>query len=119
MLKTTRKAGIEAGEWARVLAALRAGIDHGKLAHEVAARHPEDPGLAAHLLDLASACLWLAEGFPIADILTMLECGHRFDLSPAQCRAHAVEILWAAKNETDPLDEHPIPTQKERQYAAA
>lgn len=45
--------------------------------------------------DIASARQWLAEGAPISDVLTMLEVRHRFDLSSADCRAYAVEILRA------------------------
>lgn len=119
MLKTAPKPGIPAGELARVLAALRAGVAPGKLARDLASRHSEEPSLTARLLDLASACLWLADGVPVADVLTMLECRHRFELSPTQCRARAVEILWAAQHDIDPLDHHPIPTPKERDYAAA
>ena len=48
-------------------------------------------------LDIASARQWLAEGAPISDVLTMLEVRHRFDLSSADCRVYAVEILWAAQ----------------------
>jgi hypothetical protein len=119
MLKTAPNPRIPAGELARALAALGAGFAPGKLAREVACRHPEDPSLAPRILDLASACLWLADGVPVADVLTMLECRHRFELSPTQCRAHAVEILWTVQHEIDPLDNHPITTPKEREYAAA
>jgi hypothetical protein len=119
MLKTAPNPRIPACELARVLAALRAGLAPGKLAREIASRHPEDPGLASRLLDLASASLWLADGVPVADVLTMLEWRHRFELSPDQCRAHAVEILWIVQHEIDPLDYHPTPTPKEREYAAA
>jgi hypothetical protein len=35
-------------------------------------------------------------------MLTMLEACHRFDLSPADCRAYAVEILWAAQLRSRP-----------------
>ena|SRR5579862_6082803 len=119
MLKTPRKTGIEAGEFARVLAALRAGIDPGRLAREVAFRHPEDHGRISHVRDLASAFLWLGEGVPVADVLTMLECRHRFDLSPSQCQAHAVEILLAVQHEIAPQEDPPILPSKEHEYAAA
>jgi hypothetical protein len=119
MLKTPPKPRIPVGELTRVLATLKAGVAPGKLAREVASRHPEDPGLAARLLDLASACLWLADSVPVADVLTMLECRHRFDLSPTRCRAHAVEILWTIQHEVDPLDDRPTTTPKEREYATA
>lgn len=119
MLNTVPKPHVPAGELTRVLAALRSGIAPGKLAREVASRHLEEPSLSARLLDLASACLWLADGVPVADVLTMLECRHRFELSPTQCRAHAVEILWDVQHEIGPLDHQLIPTSKERDYAAA
>ena len=119
MLKTAPKPRIPAGELAQALAGLRVGLDPGKLAREVASRHPENLGLAPRLLDVASACLWLADAVPVADILTMLECRHRFDLSPTQCRAHAVEILWSVQHEIDPVNLSPITTPKEREYAAA
>ena len=48
-------------------------------------------------LDIASARQWLTEGAPLADVLTMLEVRHRFDLSSADCRTYAVEILWATQ----------------------
>lgn len=119
MLKTAPKPHIPAGELAQVLAGLRAGIAPGKLAREVTSRHPEDRGMGPRLLDLAFACLWLAERIPISDILTMLECRHRFDLSPAQCRAHAVEIVWAVQHEISPLEDRSIQPSKEHDYAAA
>ena len=119
MLKTAPKPPIPVGELTRVLAAVKAGVAPYKLAREVASRHAEDPGLGSRIVDLASACLWLGEGVPIADVLTMLESRHRFDLSPTQCRALAVEILWTIQHVIGPLNHHPITTPKERQYAAA
>ncbi len=50
-------------------------------------------------LDIASAKLWLAQGTPIADVLIMLEVRHRFELSTADSRAYAIEILWAAQQQ--------------------
>ena len=43
-------------------------------------------------LDIASAKLWLAQGGPIADVLTTLEARHRFEFSSADCRAYATEF---------------------------
>jgi hypothetical protein len=54
---------------------------------------------ARRITDTASARLWLAEGAPIADVLTMLEVRRRFELSPDSARAYAVEILSAARTE--------------------
>jgi hypothetical protein len=119
MLKTTRKPASSSDESGLVLAALRAGIDPGELARDLARRHLGDAGFARRLVDTASARLWLAEGAPVADILTMLEVRHRFDLSLADCRAYAVEILLAAQQEIDACNPRPIPTTKETRYAAA
>jgi hypothetical protein len=117
MLKSTPNGDVSAGEVARVLAALRAGIDPGKLTREVAARHPENPRAAGHVMDLALACLWLSEGAPIGDVLTMLECRHRFDLSSAACQVYAVEILGAVERHLQALEGRPNPTPKESEYA--
>jgi hypothetical protein len=51
-------------------------------------------------LDIALAREWLAEGAPISDVLTMLEVRHRFELSSADCRTYAVEILRAVQQPT-------------------
>ena len=59
--------------------------------------HTTNPRIARRLADTVLANVWLAEGAPIADVLTMLETRHRFELSAADCRAYAIEILWAAQ----------------------
>lgn len=119
MLKTMRKTVPSSDESLRVLAALRAGIDPAKLTRELAAQHPGDASFARRLVDAASARLWLDDGAPIADVLTMLEIRHRFEISPAASRAYAVEILWAVQHPEDALNNHPIPATKEIRYAAA
>ncbi len=119
MLKTMRKSAAATDESGRILAALRAGVDPGELARELARRHPGDAGFARRLVDTASARLWLADDAPIADVLTMLEVRHRFELSPLDCRAYAVEILWAAQRPVGARNARPIPTLKEARYAAA
>jgi len=68
--------------------------------------------------DIRSAQLWLADGIPIGDVLTMLEAKHRFEFSPAHCRAYAVQILWSAQ--ALPVSEGDrIPNPKESRYAVA
>ena len=119
MLKTMRNSVPSSDESRRVLTALRAGIDPARLTRELAAQHPGDAGFARRLVDAASARLWLADGVPIADILTMLEVRHRFDLSPSASRAHAVEILWAVQPQNLGNSIHSIPPAKETRYAAA
>ena len=69
--------------------------------------------------NIALARLWLADGAPIADVLTMLEVRYRFELSPSLAHAYAVEILWAVQHSEDALNNHPVPTTKEIHYAAA
>jgi hypothetical protein len=119
MLKVIPERNLLGDESARILAALRAGIDPGKLTREVASRLPNNPSAARRLVDIASARLWLAEGALLADVLTMLEVRHRFELSSADCRAHAIEILWAAQHEIDDSIDDPNPTPKEPEYAVA
>ena len=119
MLKSTPKRDVSASEFARILAALRAGIDPGKLTREVAARHAENPGAAGRFVDLGLACLWLTEGAPIGDVLTMLESRHRFEVSSTACPVYAVEILWAAERHIRALEDHPNTTPKEHEYAPA
>jgi hypothetical protein len=118
MLKTMRHT-TSVDESDRVLAALRSGIDPAKLTRELAAQHPGDAGFARRLVDTASAHLWLADGAPVADVLTMLEVRHRFELSPTAARAYAVEILWAVEHTSEALNPHSIPIAKETRYAAA
>jgi len=119
MLKTMRKAALSSDESAQVLAALRAGIDPARLTRELAAQHSGDAGFARRLVDAASARLWLADGAPIADVLTMLEVRHRFEVSPANARAYAVEVLSSVQHEMDGDSTHSIPPAKEIRYAAA
>lgn len=58
-----------------------------------------NPCIAGRLADTVLAKVWLIEGAPIADVLTILETRHRFELSAADCRAYAIEILWAAQQQ--------------------
>jgi hypothetical protein len=77
---------------------------------------------AAHahrIADIASARLWLAEDAPVADVLTMLEDRRRFELSPHDSRAYAVEILAAARAEIITANQPIITHRKEMQNAAA
>jgi hypothetical protein len=119
MLKTIRNVAAPSDESDRVLAALRAGIAPVKLTRELVAQHPGDAGFARRLVDTASARLWLADGSPVADVLTMLEVRHRFELSPNLARTYAVEILSSVQHEMDSDSTHSIPPAKEIRYAAA
>jgi hypothetical protein len=70
-------------------------------------------------LDIAEARQWLAEGAPISDVLTMLEVRHRFDLSSADCRVYAVEILRAAQQAIRSPKPTLSPQRKEAHHALA
>lgn len=68
--------------------------------------------------DIRSARLWLACGAPTVDVMTMLEVRHRFELSPGDCRAYAIEILRAAEDQSR-TEADLKSTPKELPYAAA
>lgn len=77
---------------------------------------------AAHerrIADTASARLWLTEGAPLADVLTMLEVRRRFELSPHDSRTYAVEILAAARAEIDHTHQIQSNRRKEQFHAVA
>jgi hypothetical protein len=116
------KAIASRNESACVRVALQAANGTGNLARELASRHSQEHRSAVpsrRLADIASARLWLADGFPIADLLTILEVRHRFELSPDVARAYAVEILSAARVEIHPANQPVIAHRKEIQNAAA
>ena len=69
--------------------------------------------------DSLSARQWLAEGAPVADILTMLEVRRRFELSPHDCRTYAVEILSSAKAEIHNVNQPQTAHRKEPANAVA
>ena len=109
MLKNTRKGEVRGPQSLRATTAWASGRLTGFTAHHRSLRPAED---------IRSAQLWLADGIPIGDVLTMLEAKHRFEFSPAHCRAYAVQILWSAQ--ALPLSEGDrIPNPKESRYAAA
>jgi hypothetical protein len=69
--------------------------------------------------DTLSAREWLAEGAPVADVLTMIEVRRRFELSPHDCRSYAVEILSAARAEIHDANQHQTAHRKEPANAVA
>jgi hypothetical protein len=87
-------------DWAWVCARLTHGQDARKLTHELIVRRPDkaDPVYyAQRTVDVASACLWLAEGIPVDDVITMLEVRRRFEIPAALCSARAREIAATAQ----------------------
>lgn len=87
-------------DWAWVCAELAHGKDAVKLTRELAVRRSDKAQpeyYAQRTVDVASARLWLAEGAPIGDVITMLEVRRRFDLPAALCSARAREIAATAQ----------------------
>ena len=87
-------------DWAWVCARLTHGMDATKLTRELASRRADksDPlYYAQRTVDVASARLWLAEGIPINDIITMLKLRRRFEIPAALCCARAREIAATAQ----------------------
>jgi hypothetical protein len=122
MLKATRKAAASRDESACIRFALQAANGTGNLARELASRHSKEHRsavLSHQLADTASARLWLADGFPLADVLTMLEVRRRFELSPDVVRAYVVEILSAARAEIVTANQPLITHRKESFHATA
>jgi hypothetical protein len=69
--------------------------------------------------DTVSARLWLADGFPIADVLTLLEFRHRFEFSPDDARTYAIETLLVLMAETIVTNQYPSAHRKEPRNALA
>ena len=75
-------------------------MDAAKLTRELASRRSDksDPlYYAQRTVDVASARLWLADGIPIDDVITMLEVRRRFVIPAAFCSARAREIAATAQ----------------------
>jgi hypothetical protein len=87
-------------DWAWVCARLAHDMDAVKLTRELALRRADksDPlYYAQRTVDVASARLWLADGIPIDDVITMLEVRRRFEIPAALCSARAREIAATAQ----------------------
>jgi hypothetical protein len=87
-------------DWAWVLHELARGKDAAKLTRKLASRRADKPNplyYAQRTVDVASARLWLIEGIPIDDVVTLLEVRRRFEIPIALCRARAREIAQTAQ----------------------
>jgi hypothetical protein len=82
-------------DWAWVLHELAHGKDPAKLTRSLASRRADKPRplyYAQRTVDVASARLWLLEGVPLDEVVTMLVVRRRFEIPPALCSARAREI---------------------------
>jgi hypothetical protein len=87
-------------DWAWVCDQLAHGRDAAKLTDELATQRSDkgDPFYyAMRTVDVASARLWLADGIPIDDVITILEVRRRFEIPAALCSARAREIAATAQ----------------------
>ena len=87
-------------DWAWVCARLARDMDVAKLTRELASRRVDksDPlYYAQRTVDVASARLWLDQGIPIDDVITMLEVRRRFEIPAALNSARAREIAVTAQ----------------------
>jgi RepB DNA-primase from phage plasmid len=87
-------------DWAWVLHQLARGKDAAKLTRKLASRRSDKPNplyYAQRTVDVASARIWLAEGVPMHDVVTMLEFRRRFEIPTALCSARAREIALTAQ----------------------
>lgn len=87
-------------DWAWSLGELARGKDPVKLTRMLAARRADKSNplyYAQRTVDVASAWLWLRDGVPIADVVTMLQVRRRFQIPDKLCSARAHEIAFTAQ----------------------
>ncbi len=87
-------------DWAWVLHELTIGKDAVKLTRVLTDRRSDKPNplyYAQRTVDVASARLWLLDGVPFCDVVTMLESRRRFEISCPQNLARAHEIARTAQ----------------------
>jgi hypothetical protein len=75
--------------------------------------------LAHRIVDVASAQLWLIEGVPFADAITMLEIRRRFEFPQKDCRIYAIQTGLVAQRENCRSKHQLIANQEETQNAVA
>jgi len=99
-LKPTRKHSHSEQDWVWILGELAGGKDPVKLTRTLAERRSDKPNpayYAQRTVDVASAWLWLKDGLPIADVVTMLQVRRRFEVPDKLCSARAHEIAFTAE----------------------
>src|SRR5208282_3591174 len=87
-------------DWAWVLHELARGKDAARLTRKLALRRADKPNplfYAQRTVDVASARLWLIEGVPVDDVVTMLQVRRRFEIPTALSSARAREIAQTAQ----------------------
>jgi hypothetical protein len=98
--KPTGKHSNSEQDWVWILQELARGKDPVKLTRTLAERRSDKPNplyYAQRTVDVASAWLWLMKGFPIADVVTMLQVRRYFDIPSRLCSVRAHEIAFTAQ----------------------
>jgi hypothetical protein len=87
-------------DWAWIVAELARGKDPVKLTRTLAERRADKSNpvyYAQRTVDVASAWLWLKDGVPVGEIVTMLQVRRRFQIADKLCSARAHEIAFTAQ----------------------
>ncbi|MGB6871621.1 MAG: DNA-primase RepB domain-containing protein [Acidobacteriaceae bacterium] len=87
-------------DWAWILRELAGGRDPVRLTRTLAEKRADKPNpvyYAQRTVDVASAWLWLKDGLPVADVVTMLQVRRRFEVPDKLCCARAHEIAFTAE----------------------
>ena len=98
--KPTGKHSNSEQDWTWILQELARGKDPVKLTRTLAERRSDKPNplyYAQRTVDVASAWLWLMKGFPIADVVTMLQVRRCFEIPKEFGPARAHEIAFTAQ----------------------
>lgn len=109
MLNPSRNASASRSGWLCL-----AGHHSSRRANRIATNH-RSLRLAK---DIRLAQDWLANHAPFADVITVVEVRHRFELRPAECRAYAIEIVRVAQS-LSKSESEPKSNLKEFHHAAA
>jgi hypothetical protein len=99
-LKLTGKHSPSESDWAWILGELGREKDPVKLTRMLAERRPDKSNpvyYAERTVDVASAWLWLKDGVPMSDIVTMLQVPRHFQIPDKLCSARAHEIAFTAQ----------------------
>ena len=92
-------------DWAWVMEGLSHCEDASKLTRILTERRADKPNplyYAQRTVDMASARLWLLDGVPIEDVITMLIVRREFELPASVCSARAREIATTAQRMITP-----------------
>jgi RepB DNA-primase from phage plasmid len=98
--KTSGKRSNSEQDWAWILVELARGKDPVQLTRALAERRADKSNpvyYAQRTVDVASAWLWLKDGVPVGDIVTMLQVRRRFQIPDKLCSARAHEIAFTAQ----------------------